>query len=127
MGKDSRSSGYNLGINDVVLERVIENGNRRDQAFVIAPDPNRPPEPRFIEALVYRVTSANTGHPNRLVRHYCEPSALSAATPPRPSTMWCKHLETPIRKCGWQPPGRFANGTKCATRRFSTGSFSSGP
>ena len=29
VGKDSRSSGYNLGINDVVLERVIENGNRR--------------------------------------------------------------------------------------------------
>lgn len=40
VGKDSRSSGYNFGINDVVLERVIETGSAGDQALVIAPDPN---------------------------------------------------------------------------------------
>ena len=64
VGKDSRSSGYNLGINDVVLEHV--------------------PEGRCIAASRCRATSANWGaHPKPAGPRSCEPSAPLVPTPLR--------------------------------------------
>ena len=41
-GKDSRSAGYNFGINDVVLERVDGGGGTDSQALTISADGNNP-------------------------------------------------------------------------------------
>ena len=85
VGKDGRSSGYNLGINDVVLERVPEGPEAQAEALPIPRGRSRArAQRRCIAASRCRATSANWGaHPKPAGPRSCEPSAPLVRTPPR--------------------------------------------